>query len=42
LGASKTVTTEFKKLTGHNPKTFKEFAYENIDSFDQKKTDSLT
>lgn len=37
LGTAKTVTTEFKKLTGHNPKTFKEFAQDNFDSFVRNK-----
>jgi len=33
MGTAKEITGEFKKLTGKDPRTFKEFAKTNINSF---------
>jgi len=33
MGTAKEVTDEFYKLTGKNPRTFEDFARENIEAF---------
>jgi len=33
MGTAKKVTDEFQRLTGKKPRTFKEFAKNNIESF---------
>lgn len=36
LGTAKKVTDDFKKLTGKKPRTFKEFAVDNLESFEKR------
>jgi hypothetical protein len=36
LGTAKDVTDEFYKLTGKKPRTFEDFAIENIEAFMKK------
>lgn len=36
LGTAKKVTDDFKKLTGKKPRTFKEFAINNLESFEKR------
>lgn len=36
LGTAKKVTNDFKKLTGKKPRTFKEFAVDNLESFEKR------